>query len=332
MRVNHPNRPIKSDLKSKKIIYEEERPIRWSYMKILREHSNLKEFYPEISPYHEAYKMRENTWAIYTDTFDGMGDPWMYLIEGPKKALLIDNGFGVGDLKGLCEYLCKGKEIICANTHHHFDHAYGNSQFDKVYCHKDEVFNIESIRSPHIWDYLYDENRSGIYTEFDPDDIVPYKDYEIIPLNDNDTIDLGDGYLIECIPLRGHTTGHCGYLDRQSGCLFSGDTGGAGRVKKGDPNPRNCTIERLRDDFARIVERLDEISGVFPGHGMLDQTPVVLKYSLNACNAILKDPDNYDDISRFSLADGTLVESYAKFIYQGTAMKYKMDNVYMEKK
>ena len=59
-----PNRYIKSELKSKKIVWEEEKPIRWSYMKILREFSTLKQFYPEINPYAEAYKMRENTWAI----------------------------------------------------------------------------------------------------------------------------------------------------------------------------------------------------------------------------------------------------------------------------
>ena len=41
-----PNRYIKSDLKSHRILWEEERPIRWPYMKILREYSTLKEFYP----------------------------------------------------------------------------------------------------------------------------------------------------------------------------------------------------------------------------------------------------------------------------------------------
>ena len=36
-----PNRYIKSDLKSHRILWEEERPIRWPYMKILREYSTL---------------------------------------------------------------------------------------------------------------------------------------------------------------------------------------------------------------------------------------------------------------------------------------------------
>lgn len=320
------NRPIYSELKSKKIVFEPERPARWPFMKFLRENSKLKEFYPEISPYHEAYKVRDNTWAIFTDTFDGAGDPWMYLIDGPEKALLIDTGFGVGDLKGLAKKLINNqdKEIIVANTHFHYDHAYGNAQFDDVYCHEDEVHNINSIMNGHIWDYLYDhETMKGIYTEFDPKDIIPFKEYNVHPLKSYECIDLGEGYLVECVPLRGHSAGQSGWLDHQTHCLFTGDTGGAGRTVEGEPHPENCTIERLRDDFRVIVSRIDEVGGVFPGHGPLDQTPVILKYTLNACEWICNDPEKYDEIN----ARGQCT----RYIFQGTSMKYTPEKVYMKK-
>ena len=76
--INSIPRPIKSDLKSREMIREPEHPFRWSFMKILREYSTLKEFYPEINPYTECYKVRDNTWALYNDTFDGAGAVWMY--------------------------------------------------------------------------------------------------------------------------------------------------------------------------------------------------------------------------------------------------------------
>ena len=85
-RMEKEPRPIQSTLKSHRIMQEKEKPIRWSYMKILREHSDLKEFYPEIDPYAEAYRMRDNMWAIFTESRDGAGDPWMYLINGPERA------------------------------------------------------------------------------------------------------------------------------------------------------------------------------------------------------------------------------------------------------
>lgn len=322
-----PNRYIKSELKSKKIVWEEEKPIRWSFMKILREFSTLKQFYPEINPYAEAYQMRENTWAIFTESFDGVGDPWIYLIQGPQRALVIDTGFGVGDLKGLCEHLVGKKEIIVANTHHHYDHAYGNAQFDLCYCHEDEIFNMKRTMNPHIWDYLYDENGKGIYTEFDVQDIIPYKDYKLVGLKSNETIDLGDGYLIECIPLRGHSTGQSGYLDRQTGCLFVGDITGISKCHPDDPHPENCCVERLRDDTQAIVDRLNEVSGVFPGHGTLDQTPVVMQYELDALNAILNNPENYDKKKEVIRPSGVMI-AYTKNIHQGTAIRYNPDKVY----
>ena len=131
-------RPIHSDLKSHRIVWETEHPVRWSFMKILREYSTLKQFYPEINPYTEVYKVRDNMYALYNDSFDGAGDVWMYLIDGPEKALIVDTSFGVGDLKGLIRHLVGDKEIIVCNTHSHYDHCYGNAQFDKVYCHEYE--------------------------------------------------------------------------------------------------------------------------------------------------------------------------------------------------
>ena len=107
-----PNRYIKSELKSHRLLWEEERPIRWPYMKILREYSTLKEFYPDINPYVEAYRMRENVWALFQESMDGAGDLWMYVINGPERVLLIDTGFGVGDLKGLVQHLV-GKCSVC---------------------------------------------------------------------------------------------------------------------------------------------------------------------------------------------------------------------------
>lgn len=44
-------RYIKSDLKTKLLNPEKEKPSRWSFLKVLREYSTLKQFYPEINPY-----------------------------------------------------------------------------------------------------------------------------------------------------------------------------------------------------------------------------------------------------------------------------------------
>jgi glyoxylase-like metal-dependent hydrolase (beta-lactamase superfamily II) len=323
-----PDRYIKSNLKSHKIVWEPEKPIRWSYMKVLREYSTIKEFYPDINPYVEAYKMKPNTWALFSETLDGAGDPWMYLIDGPKRALVIDTGFGIGDLKALVKKLVGDKPIVVACTHHHYDHGYGNAQFETCYCHEDEVYSLRTTMNPDIWNYLMDENRKPIFTEFDPEDIIEFKEYELIPLKSNECIDLGDNYKVECIPLRGHTCGQSGWYDHQTKCIFTGDITGIGKPKKGEPKPQNLTVERLRDDVTEIVKRLKDISGVFPGHGMLDQTPIMLQYELDALNCIMNTPYRYDTKKEININD-KVDTMYSKFIYQGSAIRYLGSNIYM---
>ena len=77
-----------------------------------------------------------------------MGDPWMYLITGPEKALLIDTSFGIGDLRGLVDEITGGMPTIVVNTHASVDHSYGNFQFEKVYCHEYAVPYLQKQMDP----------------------------------------------------------------------------------------------------------------------------------------------------------------------------------------
>ena len=116
----------------------------------------LKQFYPEINPYAEVYKFREDVYCIF---YDGIrtAEMWCYLIDGPEKALLIDTAFGLGDLKGLIHKLIGDKEVIVCNTHAHVDHISGNSHFDKVYCHYADQKTIQEHQgnAEDTLDFIY---------------------------------------------------------------------------------------------------------------------------------------------------------------------------------
>lgn len=340
--INSIPRQIKSDLKSKRIIFEPEHPVRWSFMKILREYSTLKEFYPDINPYTECYKVRDNTWALYNDSFDGAGDVWMYLIDGPKKCMIIDTSFGIGDLKGLIKHLVGDKEIVVCNTHAHYDHCYGNAQFGKAYCHQFEVPDMMTKNNAHIWDYLF--NQTGkplkvadrmigpglpIYTEFDPKDVIEYHPYEIVGVPDGYEFDLGEGYIVEAVLLPGHTPGQCGFYDHQTHCIFVGDLTGISYRPKGVKYREYCTVEAMYNALMKLRVRFKEISGVFPGHGAFDQHPILLQYLLDTCTAIMKDPYNYDLCSEVE-RDGRRMKMAKKNIHQWTALRYDPDHVYIE--
>lgn len=338
--INSIPRPIHTNIKSKRIIHEPEHPVRWSFMKILREYSTLREFYPEINPYTEAYKVRDNTWALYNDSFDGAGDVWMYLINGPEKAMIIDTSFGIGDLKGLIRHLVGNKEIVCVNTHNHFDHAYGNAQFGKAYCHEYEVPDMLKKVNPHIWDYLFNQTGAPlkvadrmiepgqpIYTEFDPKDVIEYHDWEVIGFENHHEFDLGNGYIVEAILLPGHTAGQCGYYDHQTGCFFVGDLTGIGGKNPEEPFAEMCTVEAMHDELEKVQPRLKDMSGIFPGHGAWDQHPIILRYLYETTCAILKDPYNYDGIREFE-RQGKVMKSATKNIHQWTALRYNPEKVW----
>ncbi len=324
-------RPIYSELKTKRKVLEIEKPIRWSFMKILREYSTLKQFYPQINPYVEVYKFRDNLYCLYSESLDGAGDPWMYLIDGPKKAMLIDTGFGIGDLKGLIRHLVGDKEIIVANTHAHYDHAYGNGQFERCYCHKQEVHRMEQKNNAHIWDYLFDENGVPKWTEFDRNDLIEFHEYEIIGVEEGHRFDLGDGYEVEAILLPGHTPGQCAYYDHHNHTIFIGDVTGVGSFVKGEPYEEYCTVEALAQALQKLKPRFNEIEGVFPGHGMLDQSSLMLQYLLDAAEAILRNPSNYDTKSIRTFGKGEQREVCTKNIYQNTCLRYQENRVYMHK-
>ena len=75
-------------------------------------------------------KITENIRRIY-----GFSEEQMYLIEGGKRAALIDTGTGVGDLRGYVEEFTD-KEIAVILTHGHLDHALGAAPFDTIYMNR----------------------------------------------------------------------------------------------------------------------------------------------------------------------------------------------------
>ena len=136
--------PNKSQLKSRRIKFDTpQNQISWAFMKELRENNKTRAIY-DINPYVEVYQFRDNLYGIFAENCDGKGDVWMYLTVGPERAMLIDTAYGLGDLKGLVDEITGGKPILVVNTHDHYDHAYGNCRFDKVYCHEYLVPYLET--------------------------------------------------------------------------------------------------------------------------------------------------------------------------------------------
>ena len=84
-------------------------------------------------------RVGKRTWAI-----DDRGADVMYLIAGDEKCLLVDTGWGIGDLPKTVSSL-SSLPLLVLNTHGHPDHSYGNSVFEQVHIHEADKHLIHNL-------------------------------------------------------------------------------------------------------------------------------------------------------------------------------------------
>ena len=94
--------------------------------------------------YYKPLKIAENIYHIYEP-----GNVYTTLIIGEEKALLIDTGYGFGDLAAFVRTLTdKPLEVVL--THGHTDHCGGNYEFPTVYMNLMDVPTYLFIRTVHF--------------------------------------------------------------------------------------------------------------------------------------------------------------------------------------
>ena len=143
----------------------------------------------------------------------GPGRVFSSLIIGDEKAMVIDNGYGIGDYLGYVRTLTD-KPLIAVNTHGHLDHAGGNGQFKEVWLNQAdwELAKFQSSRQVR-------ESSDG---SRDYKDMLIDGDWMPLPLEAGTTFDLG-GRTVTAYPCVGHTRGCMSFLDSRTRWLFTGD-------------------------------------------------------------------------------------------------------------
>ncbi len=258
----------------------------------------------DINPYVEVFKIRDNVYAMYAPCTHAVADNWIYLVEGPEKALFIDNGYGIGDLKGLGEYLT-GKPVISAVTHCHGDHAGGNPQWDKIYCHEycAQMLNKQMQDYDSWWkrfNHVGEEQERHYYKD---EDIIPFNPYEPVALKNHAIINLGEDYDIELIHTGAHSPGLSVFLDKKGRILYTGDALfyapekgpgiGIHRPRPDLVHPECMGLVYYSHAIAELASRVDEFDYVMAGHGYVDGPASVATDAHTAVKEIMEDPYNY---------------------------------------
>lgn len=262
-----------------------------------------------IDPFVDITQLCDGVWSFIARSPGMGGDARSYLVLGAEKALLIDTGFGIGNLKGLCRfYTDLPLEVV--NTHFHPDHIGGNPQFDRVWIHRyDEPFLAAMVQASKERPF-FSPARDDFYTK---EDIVPAKEYEICPLEIGHVFDLGGGHELEVLHTPGHSPGGISLLEKKRRMLFTGDAivytpiFMFGQIKVDGAQRKYVTIEGFRDALCQLRGRKAEFDGIFPGHHNMNLSPDYVDELLACCNDILADPNCNQEQSERTSPDGSSI-------------------------
>ncbi len=195
---------------------------------------------------YEVVRLDKSSWRIEENGVR------CFLFAGRKHALLVDTGYGTGDLKALVGELTD-LPVTLVNTHADGDHLGCNAKFEKAYMHPDDFPRCRREEPEAILEPI------------------------------GNSIDLG-GRHFEVIHIPGHTPGSIALLDTETRILVAGDSVQAGMVFMfGDGRELNRYIESL-EALHGIAGRFDTI---YPSHGPFPVYPDILPPLIHGAKQLL---------------------------------------------
>lgn len=179
--------------------------------------------------FYNAQQIKDSVYRITSD--EGV---YCELFIGTEKALLLDTGYGLGDLKGFIEDLTD-KPITIVNTHGHYDHIGGNGQFScPAYMHENDFALAEEHLGEAIrrhcledakchQDWAWPEPKNILPPGFDENAYLSPGKADFLPVRENDLLDIG-GKTFQVIEVPGHTRGSIALLYKEEGWCYLGDS------------------------------------------------------------------------------------------------------------
>lgn len=214
-----------------------------------------------------------------------------FLIEGIGKAMLVDTGYGTGDIKAFAETLTS-LPIFLINTHTDRDHIGCNDSFKQVIMHPSEV-------------KYYQLKKTEVHTGIEH-------------VEDGEVIDMGNREF-EIIHIPGHTPGSIALLDRRNKILISGDSIQTNAIYMfGEGRDFNTYISSLK----KLEEIKDSFETIHPSHGELFVKHDIIRDLIEGAQRVLKG-EVEARIPPMSLPCELYEVGKAKFLYREESMSNK---------
>lgn len=215
-----------------------------------------------MNPWFTVEAIDADTFAI--SEYQHWEETHCYLICGTERAILLDTGLGVSNIREIVRQLTD-LPVMAVTTHVHWDHIGGHRYFDTIAVHEAErdwlagqfPLPLQAVkRSLTCRPCSFPEGFS----------LDRYQVFQGSPqriLQDGDRLELGNRSLT-VYHTPGHSPGHCCYYEPARNLLYSGDLIYQGCLDAFYPT----TDPRLFWQSVRKIQALD-IGRILPGHHAL---------------------------------------------------------------
>lgn len=226
-------------------------------------------------PWFTVQSIDEGTFAI--SEYGHWEKVHSFLLLGEEKAILIDTGLGIDNIKRVTDQLTT-LPIEVLTTHVHADHIGGHGLFDTIYVHEqDKDWLVNGIGGLQIEQIRTDMSRDitkPVPTTFHPETYQPFTGEPTALVKDGDVFHLGNRRLVIY-----HTPGHLTVFDETNGYLFTGDL-----LYDTEPihafYPSTSPID-LVDSIEKIAS-IPFVEKVFGSHHTLGMAPAILQEAYDA--------------------------------------------------
>jgi glyoxylase-like metal-dependent hydrolase (beta-lactamase superfamily II) len=214
------------------------------------------------APWFEIYQVSAGTFALLEPRH--YEEVISYLIIGAERAVLLDTGMGIGDIRAEVEKLTH-LPVIVVNSHCHYDHIGDDYRFPEIWAFDNdaEVARIErGLTRAECARFLEPGSYLDLPPNFDP------AAYEIRPapvtrrLRHLENIDAG-ARTLTAHHTPGHSPGSLCLFDNRDGLLFTGDAFYPGMLYA---HFVDSDFEVYLESLKHLVGTLGQVSHLCPAH------------------------------------------------------------------
>lgn len=208
-----------------------------------------------------------------------------YLIIGDEEAVLLDCGWGYGDIKALAKSLTD-RPITLVLSHGNIDHVGGASQFDIVYLNENDFNFVDSQTDVSLCRKILATHVPVDFQE-GTDLWQPARSQSYTPLTEDSIFDL-DNHTLQPYHLPGHSLGCMVFIIPEESMAIFGDAISHPTLMSLD---HSTDIQTHYDAMVRFSAHEHLYQRVLVNHETFELDKIVLENNIKLAKAILDNKD-----------------------------------------